>query len=201
MELDEFNMEDAELEKGRRGGRPGPRPGWPTRPRPPGRPRRPGRGPFSSWVGGVGQILDPGSAEPADWAQPRLTAGTEPSTGDCGDAVVLDGFEDGDYRLRSHHYEPLDRLLKQVLSVTPRSSIMVKIEGYSDNTGTPAANKGLSFSRAIEVGRFITSFAVDVRVRVSGFGSGRPAASNATESGRRKNRRVELRLCRLSSAS
>ena len=54
-----------------------------------------------------------------------------------------------------------------------------------------------SFNRVFEVERFITSMIGDVKAQTSAFGASRPAASNSTEAGRRRNRRVELRLCRV----
>jgi len=67
------------------------------------------------------------------------------------------------------------------------------IEGYTDNVGTDEHNLQLSKERAENV----VTYLVDVnhidraRLRAVGYGSARPIADNATEEGKRANRRVD----------
>lgn len=72
----------------------------------------------------------------------------------------------------------------------------IVIEGHTDSTGTLAANKQLSASRAAAVKKYLYSRLSDKQTKISSFGYADkyPAASNSTEPGRDKNRRVEIIL-------
>ena len=69
----------------------------------------------------------------------------------------------------------------------------VSIEGHTDSVGTVAYNQRLSEDRARSVANALTEHGV-ARRRVStrGFGENSPIASNSTDSGRARNRRVEV---------
>lgn len=72
-------------------------------------------------------------------------------------------------------------------------SVIVRINGHTDNAGDPGLNKELSLERAGAVRKYLVSNGVNFeRLRISGWGGTKPIASNATEAGRAKNRRVEL---------
>jgi OOP family OmpA-OmpF porin len=72
-------------------------------------------------------------------------------------------------------------------------TVQVSIEGYTDNIGDPAANKKLSADRAAAVAKGIEDLGIPAeRVRSTGYGEEKPVASNDTEDGRAKNRRVEI---------
>ncbi len=74
----------------------------------------------------------------------------------------------------------------------------IKIEGYTDNTGSNTINKPLSEARAAAVKKYLQSQASgnfpDTRLSVEGFGSDNPVAPNTSADGRAKNRRVEIRI-------
>jgi len=72
-------------------------------------------------------------------------------------------------------------------------TIKIRINGHTDNAGDPGLNKKLSLDRAGTVRDFLIEKGVNFEnLRLSGWGGTRPIASNATEEGRAKNRRVEL---------
>lgn len=74
-------------------------------------------------------------------------------------------------------------------------SIALRINGHTDNAGDPSLNKELSMERAGSVRDYLVAQGVAFeKLRVSGWGGTRPLASNTTESGRAKNRRVELEV-------
>lgn len=78
-------------------------------------------------------------------------------------------------------------LLKQ------RPAMKAGIEGHTDNTGNPAANKALSEARAKSVTAALVAAGIDAsRLTPAGFGQERPIADNRTGEGRAKNRRVEV---------
>ena len=73
--------------------------------------------------------------------------------------------------------------------------VKVVIEGHTDSAGNFSANMKLSQQRAEKVMKqLIGKYGIDpARIRAVGYGPKRPVASNATEKGREKNRRVEAR--------
>jgi K(+)-stimulated pyrophosphate-energized sodium pump len=74
-------------------------------------------------------------------------------------------------------------------------SIRVKIGGYTDSTGDPASNLQLSAARAESVRQELISQGLGVdRLDAEGYGAAQPVASNDTEEGRARNRRIALRV-------
>ena len=72
---------------------------------------------------------------------------------------------------------------------------VVEISGYTDNTGDPAANLQLSQHRADAVKNALTQSGVNPGMLVArGYGSANPIASNDTEEGRFRNRRISYQM-------
>jgi outer membrane protein OmpA-like peptidoglycan-associated protein len=74
----------------------------------------------------------------------------------------------------------------------------VTIEGHADSTGNDAINQPLSERRAKSVEDALKQMVTrqGVTYRSQGFGSKRPIASNSSEEGRKKNRRVVISFAR-----
>jgi len=71
--------------------------------------------------------------------------------------------------------------------------IKLEINGYTDDIGTPVANRNLSEKRANRVRDFLVTQGVDAdRMKVFGRGETNFVASNRTSEGRAKNRRIEI---------
>jgi outer membrane protein OmpA-like peptidoglycan-associated protein len=71
----------------------------------------------------------------------------------------------------------------------------VRIEGHTDSNGDPKYNKELSQRRAEAVSAWLVQHGVDGgRLASVGMGEERPIDTNATEQGRRNNRRVEFHI-------
>jgi len=69
----------------------------------------------------------------------------------------------------------------------------VIITGHTDNTGTAAYNRELSEKRAVSAKQLLASYQVaEERMFTWGMGDRAPLASNRTEKGRARNRRVEF---------
>lgn len=69
----------------------------------------------------------------------------------------------------------------------------IAIEGHTDSIGTIEYNQKLSEARARSVaGELVTQGVARGRISTRGYGESRPIASNKTESGRQRNRRVEV---------
>jgi outer membrane protein OmpA-like peptidoglycan-associated protein len=99
-------------------------------------------------------------------------------------------FDSGGATLKPGAQRALDNLA-QFLRKHPERDIA--IEGFTDSFGSPDSNQRLSERRAQAVkdgliGRGIESRRIDAR----GYGPSFPVASNATETGRQLNRRVEI---------
>lgn len=69
----------------------------------------------------------------------------------------------------------------------------VRVEGYTDSTGTESYNQDLSERRAEAVREALIEKGINrSRVEVQGFGEQYPVATNETAAGRQQNRRVEI---------
>lgn len=80
-----------------------------------------------------------------------------------------------------------------VLTVFPDMNL--RVEGYTDSTGTDEINLPLSRERAQSVASFLKQQGIAAqRIVTEGYGSKFPVASNATPEGRAENRRVEVVL-------
>lgn len=83
------------------------------------------------------------------------------------------------------------RQIAEVLRAVPDRRVAV--EGHTDSVGTISYNQRLSEARARAVADELISAGVSRRaVSVRGFGESDPIASNRTEAGRQRNRRVEV---------
>jgi outer membrane protein OmpA-like peptidoglycan-associated protein len=69
------------------------------------------------------------------------------------------------------------------------------VEGYTDSTGTRAHNEELSWQRARTVVDYLESHGVKPgRIAAQGLSESHPVASNRTEEGRARNRRVQVEI-------
>lgn len=89
-----------------------------------------------------------------------------------------------------------DPLLTSVAEIANRCpSVRVEVTGHTDNVGQREANRALSLQRAKAVVNFLTQRGVAAsRIEVQGFGDTRPVATNESEAGRAKNRRIEFKV-------
>ena len=85
-------------------------------------------------------------------------------------------------------------LLEKVAQVAARCpDHQIQVHGYTDSNGAAAANKKLSKSRAETVTGILAGLGIaEKRLLAIGHGEAKPIASNKTEKGRARNRRIEL---------
>jgi K(+)-stimulated pyrophosphate-energized sodium pump len=103
------------------------------------------------------------------------------------DRIAFDSDSSG---LTAESNQQLDNIAT-ILRAYPRAS--VTIAGYTDSSGSEAANLALSRARANAVAARLTAAGVSSeRVHAAGYGSEMPMADNSTEAGRAQNRRVDL---------
>ncbi len=85
------------------------------------------------------------------------------------------------------------RVTAALMNAFPKINILLR--GHTDNRGAPTDNFQLSLMRANSMGLALGTLGIDTeRIRVLGMGDGFPVASNNTEKGRKKNRRIEILL-------
>jgi outer membrane protein OmpA-like peptidoglycan-associated protein len=83
--------------------------------------------------------------------------------------------------------------LKRVAELAKKSAKIVSVEGHTDNVGSDQYNQKLSLARAETVRNILLEDGVPAdRLTVIGYSFSRPVASNATEDGRKFNRRTEV---------
>jgi outer membrane protein OmpA-like peptidoglycan-associated protein len=74
-------------------------------------------------------------------------------------------------------------------------STLVRVEGHTDNKGTDAYNMDLSNRRALAVKNLLVQRGIaDSRIEAVAYGETLPVATNDTEAGRQRNRRVEIKI-------
>jgi outer membrane protein OmpA-like peptidoglycan-associated protein len=104
---------------------------------------------------------------------------------------VLKGveFSTGKATIRPESFPRLDRVVEYMKH---KKSARIEISGHTDNVGNRRRNKALSKRRARACRKYLTSKGIaGSRIRALGYGDERPIASNSTEDGRQKNRRIE----------
>ncbi len=120
-------------------------------------------------------------------------------TGDTMTVTVSDQvlFSSGSATLRSASKQVLDNVASVLRREYPTHRI--RVEGHTDNEPIRKTkhlwkdNWELSYARAKSVAEYLASKGIEPgRIRTAGFGETRPVASNATSTGKAKNRRVEI---------
>jgi chemotaxis protein MotB len=118
-----------------------------------------------------------------------------------GDLANFLRYESGEAAIRPEGYKVLDQLIEHLL--TSGDTRLIRVEGHTDNVeigpslkARYPSNLDLSKARAGSVVRYLIEKGGLDSARLSsvGYGDSRPAATNANEEGRSKNRRVELVL-------
>jgi outer membrane protein OmpA-like peptidoglycan-associated protein len=146
------------------------------------------------------------TAQPPPSNKQESTAEAPPSNKDdvkeAGEAritdknIVISGkvlFETGNATLKKASYAVLDEV---VYAIEKHPEIIkLQVVGHTDSDGDAKANKSLSKRRATSVMNYLIKKGIE-RDRLSALGEGedQPIASNDTEEGKDKNRRVEFNI-------
>ncbi len=124
-------------------------------------------------------------------------SGVDVTPVDDGQAILVNlpegvTFDIGSYSLKPEFRATLDKVADS-LKQYPDS--LIDVYGHTDSTGSEAYNQTLSENRARTVANYLQTQGVNpARIRSQGYGETMPVADNATEDGRRKNRRVEIKI-------
>lgn len=112
-----------------------------------------------------------------------------------GDTVILRlvglTFDSGKAEIKQDEFELLAKVEKAI-DVFPRSELI--IEGHTDSYGGDEFNQALSQQRAESVRQYMVNAMriPSYRLIATGYGETNPVANNETESGRARNRRIDI---------
>jgi len=124
-------------------------------------------------------------------------SGVDVTETDNGQAILVnlpDGvtFDVNSSTLKPQFRSTLDQIAGS-LNQYPNS--LIDVYGHTDSTGSDQYNQALSERRASTVANYLVTQGVSgARIRSQGFGETMPVASNDTEQGRARNRRVEIKI-------
>lgn len=111
-----------------------------------------------------------------------------------GDNIIIRlyglSFPVGKITIEPEYYGLLTKV-QGAIREFPGSQIM--IEGHTDSQGSDDVNQTLSERRAKVVAEYLmANMGVEIPIKSQGFGESRPIASNDTQEGRAKNRRIDV---------
>lgn len=107
---------------------------------------------------------------------------------------VLDNvyFDTGKSTLKPNSFKALNDLV-EILKI--KNTMVVEIQGHTDNVGKDDENLALSQGRADAVRKYlITNGIAEARVTSKGYGHTKPIADNSNDAGKSKNRRTSLKV-------
>lgn len=111
-----------------------------------------------------------------------------------GESIILHNiyFDFDKYKLLKESFPELGIVYEYM---NKNSNVQILVSGYTDNVGTNEYNDELSNNRAKSVIDYLIKKGIAKdRFQSKGFGSRFPIDSNDNEEGRKKNRRIELKV-------
>lgn len=143
--------------------------------------------------GAAGAVIGHRMDKQARELQQEIPGATVRRVGEGIEVTFASGllFDFNSDRVRGDARHNLD-VLAQSLDKYPDTDLM--IVGHTDAIGTEEYNQDLSMRRAESAARYLESSGVRTRIDTRGRGEMEPVASNETESGRSRNRRVEVAI-------
>jgi NitT/TauT family transport system substrate-binding protein len=103
-------------------------------------------------------------------------------------------FTPGSDEIMAGSYIVLDKLGE---TMTSFGNTILRVEGNTDNTGSPTSNMTLSERRSLSVKNYIVKNFPNIpptRFQTIGRGQSNPIAENTTEAGRQQNRRTDIKV-------
>ena len=101
-------------------------------------------------------------------------------------------FDNNSYQVRDVTREVLVEFAKYL---ELNNTLVIEINGFTDNIGDDLDNQLLSENRARAVRDLVLMYGISGdRVSYNGFGESFPVSSNDTDKGRAKNRRTEFKI-------
>lgn len=101
-------------------------------------------------------------------------------------------FQTAKWNITPKYSEELDKTIKKLKR---DNSMSVDIAGYTDSKGSKESNMELSEKRANSIANYFESKGINKsRIKILFYGEANPLSSNNSNSGRAKNRRVEIKI-------
>lgn len=120
----------------------------------------------------------------------RVSASSQALLDRALDGRVIE-FENGSAMLTPAGMRILDEMADAMKKIT---AVKIEVIGHTDSVGAPASNLSLSRARADSVKTYLVRKGIATElIGTSGMGADHPVANNATEDGRKRNRRIEFR--------
>jgi outer membrane protein OmpA-like peptidoglycan-associated protein len=137
--------------------------------------------------------------EPEPAPKPTVTRSRAKLTADRIEIDEMIQFEYDSAVIMEVSFPILDDVVK-ILQDNPRVE-KLDIIGYTSSEGSKSHNQELSTNRAASVKQYLIDHGIDAgRLSSQGKGPADPIASNDTEEGRIKNRRVEFHVTKMAGA-
>jgi outer membrane protein OmpA-like peptidoglycan-associated protein len=140
----------------------------------------------------IGQYMDQQEAELRSQLQ-----GTGVSVTRVGNQIILNMPSNITFSVDSATVQPqfIETLTSVGLVLKKFNKTVVDVYGHTDSSGSDQYNQDLSQRRAVSVATVLANQGIDQRrFFIEGKGESDPIASNATETGRSQNRRVEIQI-------
>ena len=133
-------------------------------------------------------LVEPKAADPAGKLIHNIAVNLR------GENILLDHliFALGKADISPESYPSLDEV---VAMLNAHSSMIVQLEGHTDNQGNQKMNMDLSQDRVDNVKKYFVSQGIEKgRVKTKAFGGTKPIQAANTPEARARNRRVEMRI-------
>lgn len=120
---------------------------------------------------------------------PNTSPGVKVNKDGCVDTMDLSiNFDNNSAEVKSMYQNKLEKFANMMKDNKTMTAV---IEAHTDSKGSDAYNQTLSDRRAISVVNALKSYGIESsRLRAIGYGETQPIATNDTEEGKAKNRRV-----------
>lgn len=144
------------------------------------------------WVEATSQIIQPpAQAAPRQMVKAEQLSKALAEPGKKIDLTV--NFEFDSDKILAEGHAQIDEIARALKSPA-LAGAQIRVEGHTDDKGSDAYNKDLSYRRSVSVRRALTEkYSINGdQLSVEGFGESQPVASNSDEQGRSLNRRVTL---------
>ena len=142
-------------------------------------------------------LSNPVPANPASAPAPAPAQAAAPSPSTCDafmSALLANStieFDKSSATVRPANAQLIDGIVR-IAATCPG---ILRIEGHTDNAGSPEMNAELSRRRADALRNALIQRGIDPdRISADGYGAARPIADNGDEAGRARNRRIEVRV-------
>ena len=144
-------------------------------------------------LGGVGNYVDRGTWQSAQSAKTdHVSENDDSKRVSLNEAKSELNFDVDSAQIKPEAKQSLSKIAQKLAS---RSDQQIRVEGYTDATGSVAYNDQLAEKRAKAVKEVLSENGMkDSQLKIAAYGKDYPIAPNSTPKGRADNLRVELHL-------